>query len=138
MVIVEQSLLGLANFALYFSLSLVFLLVFKFIYVFLTPNDEWKLVKNDKNIAAAIGFIGAVIGFALALASAAANSISLIDFAIWGGVALIAQLLAFAIVRFIFMPKIAQRIKEGEVSAGIVLGGTSVAVGLLNAACMTY
>ena len=95
-------------------------------------------MKEDKNEAAAIGFIGAVIGFALALASAASNSVSLIDFAIWGCVALIAQTIAFVIVRFIFMPRIVQRINDNEISAGIVLGGTSIAVGLLNAACMTY
>ena len=78
------------------------------------------------------------LGFSLALASAASNSVSLIDFAIWGFVALIAQSIAFLIVRFIFMPKVVERIKQNEMSAGIMLGGTSVAVGLLNAACMTY
>ena len=80
----------------------------------------------------------AVVGFAIALASAASNSISLIDFAVWGVVALFAQCLAFAIVRFIFLPKVVERIKDNEVSAGVILAGTSVAVGLLNAACMSY
>jgi putative membrane protein len=135
---IQQSLSGLSGFALYFSIALVLLLAFKFVYAFITPYDEWKLVKDEQNAAAATGFIGAVIGFALALASAASNSVSLIDFALWGGVALIAQLLAFAIVRVLFLPRIAQRINDNELSAGIVLGGTSIAVGLLNAACMTY
>jgi putative membrane protein len=135
---IQQSLSGLSSFALYFSVALVLLLMFKFIYVLITPHDEWKLVKEEQNSAAAIGFIGAVIGFALALASAASNSVSLIDFAVWGVIALIAQTIAFAIVRFLFMPRIVQRINDKELSAGIVLGGTSVAVGLLNAACMTY
>lgn len=135
---VQTSLAGITGFALYFSVSLALLLTFKFIYVLVTPHDEWKLVKEDKNIAAAIGFIGAVIGFAVALAGAASNSVSLIDFAVWGVVALVAQTIAFAIVRFVFMPKIVQRINDNEISAGIVLGGTSIAVGLLNAACMTY
>ena len=135
---IQASLLGLTNFAIYFSVSLVLLMAFKFIYTLVTPHDEWKLVKDDKNIAAAIGFIGAVIGFSLALASAATNSVSLVDFAVWGVVALVAQLLAFAIVRFLFLPKVVQRINDNEISAGVVLGGTSIAVGLLNAACMTY
>lgn len=134
----QVSLAGVANFALYFAIALALLLAFKFIYAFITPHDEWKLVKDDKNVAAAIGFIGAVIGFSLAVASAAAHSVSVIDFVVWGVIALVAQTLAFAIVRFIFMPRIVQRINENEVSAGIVLGGISVAVGLLNAACMTY
>jgi putative membrane protein len=132
------SLAGLGDFATYFAVGLVLLMCFKYMYALVTPHDEWKLVKDDKNVAAAIGFIGAVIGFSLALAGAASNSVGLLDFVIWGVVALIAQCFAFLIVRLIFMPKIVKRINDNEVSAGIVLGGTSVAVGLLNAACMTY
>lgn len=135
---VQVSLVGLGNFALYFAISLALLVVFKYLYALVTPHDEWKLIKDDKNVAAAIAFVGAIVGLALALASAATNSVSLIDFCIWGVVALIAQTVAFAIVRFVFMPKIVQRINDNEVSAGIILGGLSVAVGLLNAACMTY
>jgi len=135
---VLESLAGITGFAIYFGAALALLLAFKFIYAFITPHDEWALVKEEQNIAAAVGFIGAVIGFALALAGAVANSVSIIDFVVWAIVALVAQTLAFAIVRFVFMPKIVQRIQDNEVSAGIVLGGTSIAVGLLNAACMTY
>lgn len=138
MEVIQASLLGLLDFAIYFGVSILLLLTFKFVYTLITPHDEWKLVKEEQNTAAAIGFMGAVIGFSLALASAASNSESLIDFVVWGLVALVAQTIAFAIVRFIFMPKIVQRINDNEVSAGIVLAGTSVAVGLLNAACMTY
>lgn len=132
------SLAGLDNFALYFVISIVFLFIFKFVYALVTPHDEWKLVKEEKNVAAAVGFGGAIIGFALALSGAAANSLSVIDFAIWGVVAIIAQSLAFALLRFTFMPRIAERITNNEVSAGSILAAMSVAVGLLNAACMTY
>lgn len=135
---VLESLAGITGFAIYFGAALALLLAFKFIYAFITPHDEWALVKEEQNVAAATGFIGAVIGFALALAGAVANSVSVIDFVVWAFVALVAQTLAFAIVRFVFMPKIVQRIHDNEISAGIVLGGTSIAVGLLNAACMTY
>ena len=129
---------GLINFVLYFSVSLVLLLVFKFIYARITPHDEWALIKEDKNIAASIAFGGAILGFALALAGAASNSISIIDYVIWAGVALVAQVAAFGVVRFGFMPEIVARIKNNEISAGIMLAATSVAVGLLNAAWMTY
>lgn len=135
---IQASLAGLPSFLLYFFFSLGLLLAFKFVYVRITPHDEWNLVKNEKNIAAAIGFIGAMIGFSLALASAISHSVSLGDFVIWGVVALFAQTVAFAIVRFIFMPRIVERINDNEISAGIILGGVSVAVGVLNAACMTY
>lgn len=55
MEVLTNSLAGLGAFLLYFALSLAFLLVFKFVYVRFTPHDEWKLVKEDQNIAAAIG-----------------------------------------------------------------------------------
>ena len=135
---IMQSLAGLDNFALYFGLSIVFLFIFKLVYALVTPHDEWKLVKEEKNVAAAIVFGGAIIGFAIALGSAASNSVAVVDFAIWALVAVIAQSLAFAILRFSFMPKIAERINNNEVSAGVMLASMSIAVGLLNAACMTY
>ncbi|MCV2886067.1 DUF350 domain-containing protein [Aestuariibacter sp. AA17] len=134
----QASLAGLSSFAIYFAFSILLLFVFKVIYAFVTPHDEWALVKQDKNAAAAIGFGGAIIGFSIALAGAASNSQSLPDFITWGVIALIAQIFAFAILRFTFMPKIAERIIKNETSAGIMLASMSVAVGLLNAACMSY
>ncbi|NCP63890.1 MAG: DUF350 domain-containing protein [Paraglaciecola sp.] len=135
---VMHSIAGLGNFALYFAIAIVLLFLFKLTYAFVTPHDEWKLVKEDKNLAAAVGFGGAMIGFSIALAGAASNSLHVIDFAIWGVVALLAQLLAFALLRFTFMPLIAERINQNEVSAGTMLAAISVSIGLLNAACMSY
>lgn len=138
MEVFTNSLAGLGAFLLYFSLSIAFLMLFKVVYVRFTPHDEWKLVKEGQNVAAAIGLSGSIIGYCLAIAGAASNSVNLIDFALWGIVALFAQLIAFYIVRFGFMPKIVERIEAGEIPAGIVMAATSVSVGLLNAACMTY
>ncbi|GHA45280.1 DUF350 domain-containing protein [Photobacterium aphoticum] len=138
MEVLTESLAGLGAFLLYFSLSLAFLLLFKFVYVRFTPHDEWKLVKEEKNVAAAIGLSGSILGYAIAISGAASNSVNLVDFALWGIVALIAQLIAFAILRFGFMPKIVERIEAGEIPAGILMAAVSVSVGLLNAACMTY
>ncbi len=135
---VMVSISGLPHFVGYFSLSLLFLIIFKFLYTIVTPHNEWRLVKNEQNIAAAIGLGGAILGYALTLASAASNSVSIVDFAIWGAIGLISQLVAFAIVRFGAMPKIVARIENNEISAGIILGIVSVSVGILNAACMTY
>lgn len=135
---ITQSLAGLAAFALYFGLSLVALLLFKYLYALVTPHDEWQLIKDQKSTAASWAFGGAILGFSIALAGAASNSVGLIDFVIWALVALVAQLLAFAIVRFGFMPKIVERIEQDEVPAGIMVGFLSVSIGLLNAACMSY
>ncbi len=132
----QESISGLGPFAIYFGLSLVALVIFKKVYTLITPYDDWQLVK-DQNMAAAAALSGAIIGFSIALSGAASQSVSVLDFSIWAVVALVAQLIAFALVRM-FMPKIVSRIKEGELPAGIVLGGVSIAIGLLNAGSMTY
>lgn len=129
---------GLGSFALYFFTALIMLMVFKWVYVRVTPYDEWALVKEQKNVAAAVTLAGAFIGYSLAIASAASNSVSLFDFIVWGIVALFAQIIAFLIVRFGLMPSFVERINNNEIGAGIVMAGMSVSVGLLNAACMTY
>lgn len=129
---------AIINFGIYFGLSIVFLIVFKLVYTLVTPHDEWQLIKEEKSTAVAIGFGGAILGFAIALASAASNSVSLVDFAVWGGIALIAQLFAFALMRFGFMPEIVVRMEQNEISAGVILATVNVAIGLLNAASMSY
>lgn len=134
----QELLSSVIHFSAYFALSIIFVIIFKFVYVFVTPHDEWKLIKEDKNVAASIGLGGAVVGFALALSGAASNSVSFLDFATWGVIAIVAQSLAFVVVRFVFMPKIVERIIANEVSAGVMLAATSISVGLLNAACMAY
>lgn len=129
---------AIGSFLLYFALAIGALILFKVVYTRITPHDEWKLIKEDKNLASAVAFGGAIVGFALALAGAISNSVSLGDFLIWAIVALFAQTVAFAVVRFVFMPKIVERIEQNEISAGVMLGAVSIAVGLLNAASMTY
>lgn len=129
---------AIGNFLLYFGLSLIFLLVFKWLYTLITPHDEWALIKDEQNTATAIGFGGAVLGFAIALSGAMTESVSLLDFAIWAGVALVAQILAFGILRYGFMPKIVSRMENNEISAGVLLAAVNVSVGLLNAASMSY
>lgn len=129
---------AITNFSIYFGLSIAFLVIFKFVYTLVTPHDEWQLIKEQQNTATAIGFGGAIVGFAIALASAASNSVSLIDFAVWGAIALVAQLFAFALVRFGFMPRLVERMEQNEVSAGVILAAVNIAIGLLNAASMSY
>lgn len=133
-----QSVSGLGNFAVYFILSIVLFFVFKILYTMVTPHNEWKLVKEQQNTAAAIGFGGAMIGFAIALAGAATHSEFFLDYFIWALVAMMAQIFAFFILRFTFMPLIAERIDNKEVSAGIILASVSISVGMINAACMSY
>ncbi|MGC9402906.1 DUF350 domain-containing protein [Vibrio genomosp. F10] len=134
---IMQSLGGLVDFVIYFAISIGFLLLFKVIYTRFTPYDEWALVKEN-NVAAAVALSGSFVGYSISISGAAANSVNIVDFVLWGIIAFVAQLIAFGLVRFIFLPKITQRIEDNELSGGIVLGAASIAIGMLNAACMTY
>jgi len=105
------------------------------IYMWVTPHDEIKLIREN-NMAASLAFAGSLVGFCLPLASAIANSGTLVDVAIWGVVALLVQVAVFYLV-CLPIPKISERIEKGEMASGLWLGATSLTGGLLNAASMT-
>lgn len=131
-----SSLNGLPSFLAYFALGLVLVLIFIRVYTWVTPQDELALIRAN-NSAAALAFGGALIGFALPLASAITYSMSLLDCAVWGLLALLVQILTFVVLR-ISLKHLPERINQGEVAAGIFSAAVAVAVGLINAACMTY
>lgn len=127
---------GLPAFLAYFATGIVLLIAFSLVNTRVTPQREFSLVKEG-NASAATAFIGALIGFSLPLASAAANSVSLIDFAIWAAIGAVIQLFAFGCA-VLSQPGLATRITNGEMGAGLWAGGIALVFGILNAACMTY
>jgi putative membrane protein len=133
---ISNSLSGLQPFLMYFSLSLVLVLLFMRFYSWITPHREWDLIRAN-NPAAAVAFGGALIGFALPLSSAITQSMSLVDCAVWGAVALIVQLFTFMVVRLL-LKSLPERIIKGEMAAGILTAACAIAIGIINAACMTY
>lgn len=131
-----SSLAGLPSFLAYFALAVVSVLVFIRLYSWVTPHDEFALIRAN-NPAAALAFAGALIGFALPLSSAITHSMSLLDCAIWGLVATIVQVLTFYVSQ-LALKQLPQRIIQGDMAAGIFSAGCSISVGMLNAACMSY
>lgn len=131
-----QSLAGLPSFLLYFATAIGLLLLFLLAYIFITPYREIALIREG-NAAAAASLSGALLGFVLPLASAIAHSVSLPDMAIWGLIALVIQLLVYLAARLL-LPDLARDIPAGKVATGVFLGALSLAIGVLNAACMTY
>ena len=127
---------GLVSFLMYFGLSMAFAGLFLFIYGRVTPYREFNLISSG-NVAASFSYGGALLGFAIPLASAIAHSVSLSDMALWAGVALCVQVLTFFFVRMM-LPGIVSDIPNNQLSKGIFLGIVSIATGILNAACMTY
>ncbi len=134
--IVAQSLSGVPSFLAYFALGLLLLGTFLAIYSWVTPYNELALIRAG-NVAAAISLAGAIVGFVLPLASAIAHSVSIVDMLVWGVIALVVQVVVFFIVGRL-VPHFAEAISSGRVSAATLLASLAVAVGVLNAACMTY
>jgi putative membrane protein len=127
---------GATAFLLAFVVAGLFTIAFKYIYQWVTPYNEKSLIRAG-NTSAAIALAGALIGYALPLASALSHTVSLPELAAWATLAGIIQIAAFTGVRLIALPDVKARIEANEVSIGIYLAGISIAVGLLNAACMT-
>lgn len=128
---------GAGHFVVAFGIACVLLAIFKWIYQISTPYDERELVAAG-NVAAAVALGGAVIGFALPLASALTQTANPVEFTAWAVLAGVIQILASLIVRRFVVRDMIARIESGNVASGIYLAATSIAVGLLNAASMTY
>ena len=133
---VFDSFAGFDDFLVYLGVSLAYLAVFVAIYIRITPYREMQLIREG-NMAASFSLSGAILGFIVPLASAVQHSVSLIDMAIWGLVAMVVQILAFVVVK-ICIPSITRDIPEGKGAQGFFLGSLSLGVGLLNAACMSF
>ena len=128
-------LVSLSEFLIFFVVAAVLTILFVVIYTRVTRHNELALIKKNSR-AAAIAFSGSLIGFALPLASTMINSVTVVEMALWGMVALIVQVLVYLLIR-LPMPRVSERIEADEVAAGIWLGACSLVAGILNAASMT-
>ena len=126
---------SLSEFLIFFVVAAVLTILFVVIYTRVTKHDELALIKKNST-AAAVAFSGSLIGFALPLASTMINSVTVVEMALWGMVALIVQVLVYLLIR-LPMPRVSERIEADEVAAGIWLGACSMVAGILNAASMT-
>ncbi len=126
---------SLSEFLIFFVVAAVLTILFVVIYTRVTRHNELALIKKNSR-AAAIAFSGSLIGFALPLASTMINSVTVVEMALWGMVALIVQVLVYLLIR-LPMPRVSERIEADEVAAGIWLGACSMVAGILNAASMT-
>lgn len=114
----------------------LFTAIFKVVYQWVTPYNEGKLIREG-NVAAALALGGALVGYVLPLASALSNTVTLLEFCAWAALAGVLQIAAFTLVRVVVMKDVTARIEKGEVASGVYLMSISLAVGVLNAACMT-
>ncbi len=123
-------------FLTYFAYSIVCLAVGLVIHTRITPVKEWMLVRQG-NVAAACSMGGTAIGLALPISSLAVHAVSLLDMAQWSAIALAVQLLTwFALSRVV--GGMAAGIERDNRAVGGLAGAFSIALGAINAACLSY
>jgi len=127
---------GLLSFLIYFGSAVFMTCLFAFVYALITPYREFELIRAG-NKAAAYSMGGAMLGFAIPLASAIVHSVGFVDMLMWSIVAFVVQVLVFR-ASLLVLKGLANGIREGVESNGLFLGMMSVVAGILNAASMSY
>ena len=123
------------NYVIYLLASLAMMSVFSLIYTKITPYDEIKMIREGK-AAAALSFLGALIGFSLTLASSILHNDSFVAFAAWAGAAMIVQLAVYTVLSRL-IPDMHNCLEKNNVAMGALLGGVSLTFGIINAACLS-
>ena len=116
----------------YFGVSAALLAAFIFIYAKATPYKEFALLAHD-NVAVAITFAGAVLGFTAPLVASIYYTQSIPEMCLWAGITCLVQLVVLLALR-----RQARRIEEGHVGSAVVVATVSFAVGLLNAVSISH
>ena len=122
-------------YASHLAAALVLLVFFMMLYLKLTPYDEITLIRGG-NMAAALTLGGALLGFALTLASSLAHNDSLQKFLMWSALSMAVQALTFLLATRLVRHG-ADHIASNNVAMGALVGLLSLTVGLINAACLT-
>ena len=119
----------------YLGASLLMIVAFIVTYLRITPIKEIPLIREGC-IATALSFGGALTGLCLTLASSIRNADNFLTFIIWGVCAAVIQLLVyFAIVRLI--PNANMELADNNIAVGGLFCTISLAIGIVNAACLT-
>lgn len=122
-------------FLTYFVTSVILLLAFLAAYTLLTHIHEWRLIREG-NTAVSVALGGAMIGFALPLASAIVHSQNITDTVISAAIALVVQLSCFAAMRLLRRDA-RSALAQGDMAEGVFLASTSIVLGILSAACLS-
>ena len=126
---------AILNYLLHLSLAAMLVLVFFVIYTAITPFDEVKLIRGG-NHAAALSLAGALIGFALPVASALMHTADYQQFLLWAGIAMVLQILVYGVTTALL--KMARdQIEANNAAFGGLLGAISISIGLVNAGCIS-
>ena len=126
---------AIVNYLLHLATAATLVVTFFVIYTRLTPFDEIALIREG-NRAAALSLGGALIGFALPVASALMHTSDYMQFLGWAAGSMLVQVLAYNVAtRLLRMSK--DQIEADNAAFGGLLGAISMAIGLVNAGCVS-
>ena len=126
-------------FLLFFLTAAAIVVLFLYLYAKVTPYDDYKLIFEENNLSASVGFGGAILGLCIPLYSALVSSVSYFDFLIWALVAMLVQLaLVYGLTKRKGKFSFEQQIQDGVLSVGVLMAFLSISIGLLNAGSMSY
>ena len=123
------------NYLIHLLLAAVLLIVFFVIYTRVTPYNEVLLIRQG-NQAAALSLGGAILGFSATIASSLMHTADYQQFFAWAFGAMVVQLLAYVVAtRLLRMSK--DQIESNNTAFGGLLGAIALAIGAINAACIS-
>ena len=123
------------NYALHLLAAALLLLVFFLIYCRCTPFDEMTLIRQG-NVAAALTLGGALVGFAMTVASGLVHTDRLTSFIGWSAGAALVQLITYVLVsRLLHMSK--DQIEGNNIAFGVLLASISISVGAVSAGALS-
>ncbi len=120
---------------LHVATALGILIVGTVIYVWMTPWEDLKLVREG-NTAAGIALGGIILGLAIPIAACIPGAINHWDILFWGVVTLILQMITFKVLDLI-LRGLPERIEAGEIGAAVVLSSAKLAVAAIVAAAVS-
>lgn len=126
------------NYLAYFGVSALLMAVGLLIFIFTTKTKEFALI-GQGNKSAGIVIAGRTMGLAVILYSAIANSISLLDLAIWAGIGIVTQVIANFLAEALTPTfNVAEALEKDNQAVAISLFGMFISIGLIIAGCLTY
>ena len=119
----------------YLGSGALLLALFTVLYCRVTPLDEMQLIRQH-NQAAALSFGGALLGFALTLASSAWHQNTLHSFLLWSVLALLVQIVVHMLLSRC-VRDLQQALQDNNTAMGLLAGCVQLAVGVLNAGSLS-
>jgi len=123
---------SLFAFVTYFATAVSLLACFVMVYIRFTPYREFELISKGNN-AAAITLSAAVLGFTFPVLASVFYTQSIMEMLLWAAITCVVQLAVFLCIS-----SYAKRIEDGSTSTSIFVAALSIAVGLINAVCISH